>query len=334
MAALLTAKWPAGHVEWARLPGRRLSEKPPRNLGSCPSRPRSRSTNDSSSPGCGRGRSQSIPPLDSTARGYRLGVVSRQDFDHSRQVSELGVRHGLIERMQERLIVAGWVLVRPTPTAQCLGTTLPPLLWTISDCIQDDLPSPDPWLGDWFQDEAEAVRAAATVTGELPRVVTVALVPEDAVDLMADANPDSSECFDLLRQHVALDDGCGVLGFEVVGAEQYVDVHSWHCHGYADEAWERLGIRTNDKGLISTYAEARAVLTWMCNLPDSEAPEPCLWTIVALAESEMAVPTVSYPSETAELAAGTSMPSDPPGELRSNSLLARARDWLRGLGSA
>ena len=236
--------------------------------------------------------------------------------------------------VQERLIVGGWVLVRPTPTVPCQGATLPPLLWSISDCIQDRLPRPDPWLGDWFQDEAEAVRAAASVAGEMPGVVTVALVPEDAVDLMAGEDAESSPWFDLLRRQVALDDGRVVHGFEVVGAEHYVDVHSWHCHRYADEVWEKLGIHTNDKGLIPTYAEAQAVLTWMCNLPDSEAPEPCFWTIVAVAEGEIAVPTVQYRAETESLPPGSSTPSDRPGGVRSNSVLARVREWLRGLDSA
>jgi len=86
-----------------------------------------------------------------------------------------------------------------------------------------------------IQDEAEAVHAAATVTGEVPRTITVAMTPGDAAELMAQLDTEPSPWFDLLRQRVALGEEPDVLGFEVVGAEEGLGFHSWHCHGYADD---------------------------------------------------------------------------------------------------
>lgn len=183
----------------------------------------------------------------------------------------------------DELIVAGWVLVRAAPTPKVLGQTLPAQLITISDCIQDDLPRPEPWLGDWFQDAHEARHAAAEAAGEPPMVVTVAMHPHDAAAFIVQGDSDRSPWFDLLRQHSRLPPDTPILGYEVVGAEETLDFHSWHCHGFADEVRAALGVVTNDNGLIPSLAEARSVLTWMLERPDSEAPEPVPWTVVALA---------------------------------------------------
>ena len=181
------------------------------------------------------------------------------------------------------LIIAGWVLVRAVPTPKVLGQTLPAQLITISDCIQDDLPRPEPWLGDWFQDGHEAGLAAAQAAGEPPTVVTVAMHPDDAAAFIAQWEGDDSSWFALLRQRSPLSPATQILGYEVVGAEEGLDFHSWHCHGYADEVQAAVGVVTNDNGLIQNLAEARSVLTWMLERPDSEAPEPVPWTVVALA---------------------------------------------------
>ena len=184
----------------------------------------------------------------------------------------------------DALIVAGWVLVREVDTPAPLGTTLAPRLMTISDCIQDDLPRPDPWLGDWFQDKIEATKAAARARGERPLVVTVAMSQRDATAFV-DEWEEPAVWFDLLRRGEPLPLGAQVLGYEVVGAEEALDFHSWHCHAYADDAQEALDISVNRFGLIPSLEQARAVLTWMLGLPDAEAPAPVPWTVVALASS-------------------------------------------------
>ena len=184
---------------------------------------------------------------------------------------------------RDELIVAGWVLVRAVATPRTLGHSLPAQLITISDCIQDDLPRPEPWLGDWFQDAHEAHLAATKAAGEVPTIVTVAMHPEDAAAFIAQWDGDGSPWFDLVRQQSPLPPETRMLGYEVVGAEEELYFHSWHCHGYADEVLDALGVVTNNNGLILNLADARSVLAWMLERPDSEAPKPVPWTVVALA---------------------------------------------------
>jgi hypothetical protein len=185
----------------------------------------------------------------------------------------------------EELIIAGWVLVRELATPAPVGQSLPPRLMTISDCIQDDLPRPDPWLGDWFQDENEAKDAAANALGDRPLVVTVAMSPQDASAFVSKWDGEPASWFDPLRRGEPLPSEARVLGHEVVGAETPLDFHSWHCHGYSDDVQSALGVSVNSLGLIPDLEQARAVLAWMLELPDSEAPKPVPWTVVALALS-------------------------------------------------
>jgi hypothetical protein len=85
----------------------------------------------------------------------------------------------------------------------------------------------------------------------------------------------------LVNRHQSLT--ASVLGYEIVGAELTLDFHSWHCHGYADEARDQLGIRVNDLGLLSSWEDATRVLDWMLDLPADQAPAPVDWWVVALA---------------------------------------------------
>jgi len=114
-------------------------------------------------------------------------------------------------------------------------------------------------------------------------VATVALHPRDAATFLGHWAGEPTPWFDLVRRCRPLAPDARVLGYEVVGAEETHDFHSWHCHAYADEVAEALGIVVNDRGLLSTLEDARSVLRWMLDLPDAEAPKPVPWTVVALA---------------------------------------------------
>ncbi|KGN31154.1 hypothetical protein N802_04790 [Knoellia sinensis KCTC 19936] len=181
----------------------------------------------------------------------------------------------------EELIVAGWVLVRVVDAPVSVGVSLPPHLLTISDCIQPDLPKPGPCLGDWFQDPAQAEQAAARLTPS-PALLTVAMAPSDASTFVKEWEGETP-WFERLHRAEALAPEAAVLGYEVVGAEEVLDFHSWHCHGYADDARRDLGISLNHLGLIATLQEARSVMRWMLGLPSDQAPKPVPWTVVALA---------------------------------------------------
>lgn len=188
---------------------------------------------------------------------------------------------------RDELIVAGWVPAREIPTPKLLGQTLPARMLTISSCLQeDDVPRPEPLLGPWFQDPDDAKQTAAGTAGQLSSIVTVAMQPHDAEELMAQWDAEHSPWFNLLRQRRPLTHEARILGYEVVGAEEYLDFHSWHCHGYADEVHTALGVRTNSKSLIPNYAAAQSVLSWMLTRPYTEAPKPVPWTVVALAAEE------------------------------------------------
>ena len=75
---------------------------------------------------------------------------------------------------------------------------------------------------------------------------------------MAQWDAEHSPWFKLLRQRRPLTPEARILGYEVVGAEEYLDLHAWHCHGYADEVHTALGVRTNSKSLIPNFAAAQS----------------------------------------------------------------------------
>jgi hypothetical protein len=172
-------------------------------------------------------------------------------------------------------IVAGYVLVRPA-TAPPGWSSVPGSLITISDCIMDDLPRPEYW--DWFQNPADAARAQS-VTPDTT-VVSVALEADDAAHLIDEMGGPGQPWFALLERNVGATGT--LLGYELVGAEPSLDLHTWHCYDYADALLASRGIRVNDLGLLSTLADAQAALRWMTSLPDREAPAPVPWFVVAL----------------------------------------------------
>lgn len=180
-------------------------------------------------------------------------------------------------------IVAGYALVRPAAAPPGM-ISVPQTIVSISDCIIDDLPHPEFW--DWFQDLADAARAQSVTPDSA--VVAVALEPADADALIRDMGGPQQPWFALLQRKVPATGT--LLGYELVGAEDDFDVHSWHCHGYADDLLAAEGIRVNGLGLLPTLDEARAALRWMTSLPDEESPEPVPWFVVALVDPAAGMP--------------------------------------------
>jgi len=181
----------------------------------------------------------------------------------------------------DRLIVAGYVLVVPAPRPPGQEyAVLPETFLTISDCLMSDLPRPEFW--DWYVDrqEAEHERMSRAPHAE---TVTVAMSLEDALDFMWQQGGAEQPYFDLLRTQSRLPAGSAVLGYELVGAEWTLDFHSWHCHGYAAEAFDELRVQLNEFGLIDAYEQATRVLTWMLRQPPENQPAPVEWTVVAIA---------------------------------------------------
>jgi hypothetical protein len=148
---------------------------------------------------------------------------------------------------------------------------------TVSDCIMDALPRPEFW--DWFQNLPEALVARSSQAA-LADITPVAMRTGDSDLLISTMGGRNQPYFDTLAQELPYEGE--ILGFEVVGAEEPLDFHSWHCHGYADEVRDELHVLVNDLGLLSTYADAMQVLTWMLARPAREAPAPVPWVVVAL----------------------------------------------------
>jgi hypothetical protein len=178
--------------------------------------------------------------------------------------------------IDDDLVVAGYVLTVPSDAPPGMAT-VPTSIVTISDCIMPTLPRPRSW--DWFEDLDEVERAQAA-HAPAAQITAVAMRPADAAAFMDEMGGAGQPYFTLLSQSVRFDGA--VQGYEVVGAEATLDFHSWHCHGYADEVSEALGIHVNNVGLLPTYSVAAPVLTWMLDRPASEAPAPVPWVVVAL----------------------------------------------------
>lgn len=178
--------------------------------------------------------------------------------------------------IDDGLILAGYVLTVPADAPPGMAT-VPRSILTISDCIMRTLPRPKFW--DWYGTYEEAALARAEHAPDV-NVTPVALRPADAESLMGEMGGTRQQYFATLRKLVPFTGE--VLGYEIVGAEDTLDFHSWHCHGYADEASDAIGVRVNDLGLLSDYSSADAVFRWMLARPSREAPTPVPWVVVAL----------------------------------------------------
>ncbi len=174
------------------------------------------------------------------------------------------------------LIVAGYVLVRPTPSPSHLES-VPDTILTVSDCIMETLPHPEFW--DWYTSCADAVEARAGTPSDTLVVAVLMTVP-DAQELIEETGGPGMPFHDLLRAQEPAE--CALLGYEPVGAEWTLDFHSWHCYGVADELKASLGVGVNEHGLIESYADARRALDWMLSRPAEHAVAPVPWTVVGL----------------------------------------------------
>lgn len=182
----------------------------------------------------------------------------------------------------DRLVLAGYMPITPAARLPGHEELLPDEFLTISGCLSDDRAQPEFW--DWHTDRAEADRAR---TARAPRaeIITVHIQSNDALVLMRDHGGSDEPYYDLLRNQVELPRGSSVLGWEVIGVEMTLSFHSWHCHGYAPDPRDELGLRLNEYGLIPSYEQAVRVLDWMLAAPPEDQPAPVHWLPVALART-------------------------------------------------
>lgn len=175
------------------------------------------------------------------------------------------------------MLLVGYVWTRPAAPPPGLAS-VPASILTISDCIMDDLPRPEFW--DWFLSVEDAVAARRPNDSGEMQVVAVAMTETDADRLVDELDGGEMPYVELLNSRVPARGE--LLGYEVVGAEDTLDFHSWHCHGYADEVSHDLDIQVNEHGLLASYEDAVSVLDWMLARPADQAPAPVPWAVVGL----------------------------------------------------
>ncbi|GIG00752.1 hypothetical protein [Catellatospora citrea] len=164
----------------------------------------------------------------------------------------------------ETYVLAGYVAgYRWKPPAQDWTKHLPVAVVTVSECLTDFLPEDQdtltaPWHAT-LQDAVNASHQASAGAGDA-QVLAVSIPAAAVLDLAAMIekwigvypHPILSN---LTQPHSP--DGT-VQGFEVLGFETG-RFHSWLCYDLLGEAFDKLGVRTNDHGLLDTLAQARQV---------------------------------------------------------------------------
>jgi hypothetical protein len=175
-------------------------------------------------------------------------------------------------------VTAGYVVASATRRPAEFDPGVPDPFLTISWCLADGLVVPE--YSGWFQSREEAEDAVRRgPAGSL--LIAVGMTPQDGQDLVRGMSEEPSH-FRLLTSGRALPSEAAFVGFEIVGAESGLNLHSWHCHGYAPEAQRDLGVQLTGDGLLRTYEEAVRVRQWMLAMPPDEQPAPVPWAIVRL----------------------------------------------------
>lgn len=176
------------------------------------------------------------------------------------------------------MVTAGYVVVSPTQRAADFEAAgVPDPFLTISPCLADGLVKPE--LSGWFQD-VDAARAAYELVAD-GLLLALGMTAEDAADLEAEID-DQPWHLDLLRTGRAVPPQLDWRGFEIVGAESGLSLHSWHCYMFAPDAARELGIELNRDGLIDRYGEARRLREWMLGQPPEDQPAPVPWAIIGI----------------------------------------------------
>ncbi|MEU8075192.1 hypothetical protein AB0B31_07055 [Catellatospora citrea] len=164
----------------------------------------------------------------------------------------------------ETYVLAGYVAgYRWKPPAQSWTKHLPAAVVSVSECLTDFLPEDDDTItAPWHTTLQDAVSAShqAPAGAEAAHVLAVGIPASAVLGLAAMVKNWIGTCPHPILSNLTQPgspDGT-VQGFEVLGFETG-RFHSWLCYDLLGEAFDKLGIRTNDRGLLDTLAEARQV---------------------------------------------------------------------------
>ncbi|GHJ47699.1 hypothetical protein Cs7R123_50410 [Catellatospora sp. TT07R-123] len=138
---------------------------------------------------------------------------------------------------------------------------LPAEVVSVSECLTDFLPQDqEPFYAPWHQTWQEAAEAAGQALPEAGKAHVLGMsVPESgAAELTVRTERWTGHPIQVnLAQPSSPPPGTD-HGFEVLGFE-HGRFHSWLCYSLHHQAFDRFGIRPNDRGLLATLAEARQV---------------------------------------------------------------------------
>lgn len=99
---------------------------------------------------------------------------------------------------------------------------------------------------------------------------------------VSDVEPEGVE--KRIEQHLSMETGGVVLGFDIVGYSHHEFDCSWLCTYVHRYIYEQFGIRPNQYGLIDTFKETKTILAWMEDEDNKMKVEPILfdfWLLVA-----------------------------------------------------
>jgi hypothetical protein len=158
------------------------------------------------------------------------------------------------------------------------AAAIPAFLRSMTDALaRGDLGWPCVW-----QSFAAAQAAVAQWGGSPTEFLVLELgVPGDvAEELLVELAPRSGEgetgLYSRLKANAPLHDAGVPIGWELLGIEASDSFHSWLCNSLHRDAANRLGIRPGAFGLLSTEADARAVLGL---IEDGLGAEPVPWFV-------------------------------------------------------
>ncbi|MFJ4092350.1 hypothetical protein ACIPYS_12290 [Kitasatospora sp. NPDC089913] len=190
-------------------------------------------------------------------------------------------------------LLAGYFVGVPGPLS---GSGIPrtELLTTASNCLIDWLPQDDCW----FATPTEALTACATVAVPAEARLFALLVPGDHVHAFVTDIREAETDEPVLLAHLDGPDptpepaeGGRTLGWEVLGYDWGI-LHTWLCNDLHDDAVRRLGITTNDRGMLPDRATAERVATWANARDDTK---PVTWFPATLLEWDTPIESTFVP---------------------------------------
>ena len=89
------------------------------------------------------------------------------------------------------------------------------------------------------------------------------------------SNDDTIGIYKILSKKIPETNNSTLLGYDLIGIEEYGDFHSFHCHNIIEELSNKFGITLNEYGLFNDYANWDLILDYMND--EKTACEPVPW---------------------------------------------------------